>query len=415
MSNQVLQTLKGFRDTFPVEKRKRDYVLGKIIETYQLFGFEPLETPTLEYADLLLGKYGEEADKSVYTFEDQGGRRVGLRFDQTVPTARILAQYRYNLPKFFRRYQIQNVFRAEKPQKGRYREFTQCDIDIFGTTATLADAEVLACVYATFKNIGFKQVEVKVNDRQTLVTSLQPFATEKVNVSSLIQSLDKLEKIKTDGVTAELVKKGLGADQAQQALAAVKNLQPSKSLTSILDQAIALGIKKSDLVFSPTLARGLDYYTGMIFEIVLPGYAVGSCGGGGRYDNLIEQLGGVEMPAVGFGLGFDRTVEAADQLGLIPELNSSSQVLITLLDENTKLAALRAATQLRANQISVEIYPTVEKLGKQLKTANQKQIPWVIIIGEEEMAQNAICLKNMSTGEQETLDLKAAAIKIKQT
>ncbi len=415
MSNQLLQTLKGFRDIFPKNKRKRDYILKKIVETYQLFGFEPLETPTLEYASLLLGKYGEEADKSVYTFEDQGGRRVGLRFDQTVPTARILAQYRYNLPKFFRRYQIQNVFRAEKPQKGRYREFTQCDIDIFGTTATLADAEVLACVYATFKNIGFKQVEVKVNDRQTLVASLQPFATEKVNVSSLIQSLDKLEKIKTDGVTAELVKKGLGADQAQQALAAVKNLQPSKSLTSILDQAIALGIKKSDLVFSPTLARGLDYYTGMIFEIVLPGYTVGSCGGGGRYDNLIEQLGGVEMPAVGFGLGFDRTVEAADQLGLIPELNSSSQVLITLLDENTKLAALRAATQLRVNQISVEIYPTVEKLGKQLKTANQKQIPWVIIIGEEEMAQNAICLKNMSTGEQETLDLKAAAIKIKQT
>ena len=415
MSNQLLQTLKGFRDIFPKNKRKRDYILKKIVETYQLFGFEPLETPTLEYASLLLGKYGEEADKSVYTFEDRGGRQIGLRFDQTVPTARILAQYQYNLPKFFRRYQIQNVFRAEKPQKGRYREFTQCDIDIFGTTATLADAEVLACVYATFKNIGFKQVEVKINDRQTLIASLQPFATEKVNVSSLIQSLDKLEKIKTDGVTAELVKKGLGADQAQQALAAVKNLQPSKSLTSILDQAIALGIKKSDLVFSPTLARGLDYYTGMIFEIVLPGYAVGSCGGGGRYDNLIEQLGGVEMPAVGFGLGFDRTVEAADQLGLIPELNSSSQVLITLLDENTKLAALRAATQLRANQISVEIYPTVEKLGKQLKTANQKQIPWVIIIGEEEMAQNAICLKNMSTGEQETLDLKAAAIKIKQT
>ena len=414
MSNQLLQTLKGFRDIFPKNKRKRDYILKKIVETYQLFGFEPLETPTLEYASLLLGKYGEEADKSVYTFEDQGGRRVGLRFDQTVPTARILAQYRYNLPKFFRRYQIQNVFRAEKPQKGRYREFTQCDIDIFGTTATLADAEVLACVYATFKNIGFKQVEVKVNDRQTLVTSLQPFATEKVNVSSLIQSLDKLEKIKQTGVTAELIKKGLSVDQAQQALAAVKNLQPSKSLTSILDQAIALGIKKSDLVFSPTLARGLDYYTGMIFEIVLPGYTVGSCGGGGRYDNLIEQLGGVEMPAVGFGLGFDRTVEAADQLGLIPELNSSSQVLITLLDENTKLAALRAATQLRVNQISVEIYPTVDKLGKQLKTANQKQIPWVIIIGEEEMAQNLICLKNMSTGKQETLDLKAAAIKIKQ-
>src|SRR5579859_5434391 len=166
--NMTIQTLKGFRDFLPLEKRKRDFVRGKIVEIFERFGFEPLETPTLEYASLLLGKYGEEADKLVYTFEDRGERKVGLRYDQTVPTARVLAQYANDLPRFFRRYQIQNVFRADKPQKGRYREFTQCDVDIFGTTSPLADAEILACTYFAFQNVGYPEIELRVNDRQLL-------------------------------------------------------------------------------------------------------------------------------------------------------------------------------------------------------------------------------------------------------
>lgn len=407
-NKQPLQTLKGFRDILPQEKRQRDWVLNQIIQTYQTFGFEPLETPTLEYADLLLGKYGEEADKLVYTFEDQGERRVGLRYDQTVPVARILAQYRNNMPKFFRRYQIQNVFRAEKPQAGRFREFTQCDIDIFGTNSTLADAEILACVYAAYKNIGFEQIKILINDRRLLVKTLRPLATEQVSALSIVQTLDKLNKIGQKKVIQELIDKGLPQDTAQQCLDQVKQLQPSNNLSTIIEQAAQLGISKQDLVFTPTLARGLDYYTGMIFEVRLPQYETGSVGGGGRYDDLIKQLGGIEMPAVGFGMGFDRTVEAANQLGLIPDLQASAQVLVTLFDQTTIEASLKTATQLRQAGISVELYPELDKIGKQLKIANQKQIPWVIIIGQEEAAQNQVALKNMKAGDQTSVSLDEA-------
>ena len=189
------QTLKGFRDFLPSEKRKRDYVVKKVVEVFERFGFEPLETPTLESADLLLGKYGQEADKTVYIFKDKGERMVGLRFDQTVPTARVLAQYQKILPKYFRRYQIQNVFRADKPQKGRFREFCQCDIDIFGTTSPLADAEILATTYFSFQAIGYLKIKLFINDRQTLFQYLKPYENRKISIFSLIQSIDKLEKI----------------------------------------------------------------------------------------------------------------------------------------------------------------------------------------------------------------------------
>ena len=175
MNKQNIQTLKGFRDFLPAQARKRQYVSDKIRETFEIYGFAPLQTPTLEYASLLLGKYGEEADKLVYTFEDRGERQVGLRYDQTVPTARVLSQYQNELPKYFRRYQIQNVFRDDKPQKGRYREFTQCDCDIFGSQSVLADAELLATVDAVFKNLGLKNVVIEFNDRQLLMDSLSEF------------------------------------------------------------------------------------------------------------------------------------------------------------------------------------------------------------------------------------------------
>ncbi len=411
---QPLQTLKGFRDLFPEEMRRRNWVLDKILEIYQRFGFEPLETPTLEYADLLLGKYGEEADQLVYTFQDQGERRVGLRYDQTVPVSRILAQYRSNMPKFFRRYQVQNVFRAEKPQAGRYREFTQCDIDIFGTTSTLADAEILACVYQVYKNIGFKKVKIRINDRQLLTSTLAPFADSQVSLSSIIQTIDKLDKNDEPAVIKELTQKGLETKTAESALAAVKKLTQNENLDSITQQAVSLGVQKKDLIFTPTLARGLDYYTGLIFEVVLPEYTAGSVGGGGRYDNLIKQLGGVDIPAVGYGLGFDRTVEAAQQLELIPDFKASSQVLVTVFDQEYRSNSLQAARKLREAEISVEIYPEADKLGKQLKVVNQKKIPWVVIIGEEEAAGGQITLKNMASGKQERLDIEQAAARIKQ-
>lgn len=400
MSNQIPQTLKGFRDFLPAEKRRRDIVEHKIVTTFEQFGFEPLETPTLEYASLLLGKYGQEADKLVYTFSDKGDRQVGLRYDQTVPTARVLAQYQHELPKYFRRYQLQNVFRADKPQKGRYREFRQCDIDIFGSTSPLADAEIVACAYFAYKAVGFSEVVININDRQVLMEALTPFATEQVSVQSIITTIDKLDKIsEADGV-AELVSKGLTAEAAQQAITNLQHAQPSANLAEILSMLKSLGVPKAALNFNPRIARGLDYYTGMIFEVTIPGFTAGSVGGGGRYNNLINDLSGVNMPAVGMAFGFDRTVEAAVELGLVPENEAHTQVLVAQFSQDTADASLKAAHQLRRAGIAVEVYPEFDKLGKQFKLADQKQIPWVIIIGEDELKNGMVTLKNMTSGEQ---------------
>lgn len=407
----ALKNLKGFRDFLPSEKKKRDFVMSKIKAAFTQFGFEPLETPTLEYADLLLGKYGDEADKLVYSFQDRGQRNVALRYDQTVPTARILSQYQNDLPRYFRRYQMQNVFRADKPQKGRYREFSQCDCDIFGSTSPLADAEILAVYYAAFQNIGLTSLQIEINDRQTLINTLSPFINPKVDVFSLIQSIDKLDKLEPNRVVEELVSKGLEKSFAEQAVTQIEKAVMSENLRQIVDAAIALGVNKNALVFNPKIARGLDYYTGLIFEGKIPEYTVGSVGGGGRYDKLIGQLSGQEMPAVGFGIGFDRVVEAADQLGLIPN-SSSTQVLVTIFDESTQQKSLETAASLRQSGIATEVYPAVDKLNKQLKLADQKQIPYVIIIGEDELKQDMVTLKNMKTGEQkaDTLDQIVAAI-----
>lgn len=402
MANPILQTLKGFRDFLPTEKRKREYVATKIKATFELFGFEPLETPTIEYASLLLGKYGTEADKLVYQFEDNGGRHCALRYDQTVPTARVLAQYQHELPKYFRRYQMQNVFRAEKPQKGRFREFTQCDIDIFGSSSIIADAEILACVYTTFKNIGFDSVLLKINDRQVLMGTLQPFTTPSVDVFSLIQSIDKIDKISADGVIEELVTKGLHKEQASQALVAITNAQANSQLANIIHAAQELGVPQDALQFCSTLARGLDYYTGMIFEISIPAYTAGSLGGGGRYDNLIKALGGIDIPAVGVGLGFNRIVEAADELGIFAQEKSKPRTMVTIFSEEQLDYSLSIASFLRSKNCIVEVAPQIGDVGKQLKIASQKQISFVIIAGQEEQANNTVTVKNMATGQQQT-------------
>ena len=402
---QKLQTLSGFRDFLPDEKRQRDFVAKKIIAVFERFGFEPLETPTLEYASLLLGKYGTEADKLVYTFKDKADREIGLRYDQTVPTARVLAQYRNELPKYFRRYQIQNVFRAEKPQKGRFREFTQCDIDIFGSTDPVSDAEILACTYASFKNVGFPTVTLKINDRAVLLSTLNQFASPSISVFSIIQSIDKLDKMPEAKVVTELTRKGLSPENAQAALTAIKNAPVSENLQAIMNTAQELGIPKSDLVFTPTLARGLDYYTGMIFEVVVPEYGSNSLAGGGRYDNLIEQLGGLNTPAVGIAFGFDRMVEAAQQLNLIVTENLSTQVLITIFNHALMQASIAIAKNLRSENISTELFPVaIEKLDKQLKYADRKGIPYVVIVGPEETAQNKVKLKDMKKRSEELLN-----------
>ncbi len=405
MAKQTIQTLKGFRDFLPREKRARDFVAEKMKKVFERYGFEPLETPTLEYAELLLGKYGDEADKLVYTFEDRGERQVGLRYDQTVPTSRVLGQYQSQLPKFFRRYQIQNVFRADKPQKGRYREFTQCDCDIFGTSSNIADAEILAVYYEVYKELGIPSIKLEINDRQTLLTTLAPFAGTTIDVFSLVQSIDKLDKFSPGDVVEELMRKGLTREAAEGALNAIEKAEPSDSLQDIAAKAVQLGVPEDALIINPKLARGLDYYTGLIFEGRIPEYAVGSVGGGGRYDKLIGELSSTEMPAVGFGIGFDRTVEAALQLGVIPGEKPAAQVLVALFDEAMTPQALELARELRSRGVTTEIYPLPDKLGKQFKLADQKNIPFVALLGEEEIRNKTVSVKNLKTGFQEELSL----------
>jgi histidyl-tRNA synthetase len=410
---QNVQTLKGFRDFIGVESKKRLWLIEKIRTVFERFGFEPLETPTLEYESVIMGKYGAEADKLVYSFEDRGKRRVALRYDQTVPTARVISQYKNTLVFPFKRYQIQPVWRADKPQKGRYREFYQCDIDIFGSASPIADAEIIAGTFFAFKEIGFPSVKILLNDRQLLFNSLKKYANDKISVLSIIQTIDKVSKIGDDGVILELTDKGISQNDAKVALSDIQNTAISSNLSEIIEDAVNLGVLKNDLVFTPTLARGLDYYTGMIFEILLPGYEVGSVGGGGRYDKLIGQLGDVDIPAVGVALGFDRMVDAAEQFELIDTSLSSSQVLVTIFSDETMDLSLQVVAKLRSSGIRAEVFPDLDKLDKQLKYASKKQVPFVVVIGPEEKEKNVVKLKNMQTGEQESLSIDQAIKKLK--
>lgn len=395
------QTLKGFRDFLPNEKRVRDFALSKIKTTFERFGFEAIETPTLEPADLLLGKYGTEADKLVYTFKDKGDRNVGLRYDQTVPTARILGQYQDKLQKGFRRYQIQNVFRADKPQKGRFREFTQCDIDIFGVSSALADCEILSCSYYAFKELGFSP-KILINDREVLISVLSKYQTDKVDVFSLIQSIDKLDKVPESEIVNELSRKGVSKLNALRALDDLKKAEASDNLKTILGLLESYGIDSSQVIFTPYLARGLDYYTKTIFEIKVDGLEFGSLAGGGRYDNLIKQLGGPDTPAVGIAFGFDRIIQAIIDLNLLPsDLNNIQSALVTIFSKDLVNKSIKVAMDLRLKGINVEIYPDeTAKLEKQLKYADRKQIPYVIIIGEDEISKKRVLLKNLKTKEQ---------------
>lgn len=412
MQKQNLQTLKGFRDFLPAQKRVRDLVLGKIKSSFELYGFEPLETPTLEYSELLLGKYGDEADKLVYSFTDRGDRQVALRYDQTVPTARVLSQYQNELGKGFRRYQIQPVFRADKPQKGRYRELIQCDADIFGVRSAISDAEILSVYYQIYQDLGLTDIVIELNDRETLISTLTPFATSTVPVTSIIQSIDKLDKQSESEIASELVSKGLSQPTSTSVLSAIKSATPSPALTSIIECAVQLGISRDSLKFNPCLARGLDYYTGMIFEGKIPG-ETGSVGGGGRYDNLIASLGGPSIPAVGFGLGFDRTVEVLVARGLI-QTQPQTQVLVTSFSEDLQGETLKVAKSLRDAGINTELYADPsDKLDKQFKYADKKGTPYAIVIGEDEASKNLVTLKNLATREQQTLPIDEVISKLR--
>jgi len=416
--NQKVQTLKGFRDFLPQDAKKRQYVISKLKNVFESFGFEPLETPVLEYEEILLGKYGEEGDKLMYRFTDNGERRVAMRYDQTVPLARVAAQYQNDLPLPFKRYQIQNVYRAENTQKGRYREFLQCDIDTVGTDSLFADAEIIATAAKCLEILGFSKFKILINDRAVfslLITDPRQ-VLKKEELSKVVRAVDKLKKIGKEKVLDEIIESGISAERATYIMQTLEFQKPTNMLTTIFQYLESLGISSEQYEFVPTLARGLDYYTGVIFEIEIDGYTAGSVCGGGRYDNLIGLFSPHSIPAVGLAFGFDRTLEAMEALNLFPEDLSTTKVLVTIFSPDLADKSLEITSRLRSKNINTEIYLDAgAKMDKQLKYADKKNIPYVVIIGPDEIANSAITLKNLQKRSQETCSLEDLASKITST
>jgi histidyl-tRNA synthetase len=398
------QTLKGFRDFLPKDAGKRQYVINTFKKVFEKYGFDPLETPALEYADTLLGKYGNEADKLLYLFKDNGDRNVGLRYDQTVPLSRVVAQYTNDIPLPFKRYQIQPVWRAENTQKGRFREFLQCDIDTVGSQSPLADAEIIDCVLTACKTFGFSGTQMVINDR-TIFDELGLTKQE-------IIIIDKLEKIGNDEVIKLLGETGRA--DARGLFEKLQSGKPTDRLVRIFEALKNLGYKESvDFKFAPFLARGLDYYTSTIFELKVPGYTAGSLAGGGRYDKLIGSFIGRDVPAVGIAFGFDRFIEALDEATLLPTMKTSTQVLVSIFSPDLLGSSLELVNNLRNKNINTEIFlDATGKLDKQLKYADRKGIPYVIIQGPEEAGKNVVKLKTMATKEQEELTVEQVIDKL---
>jgi histidyl-tRNA synthetase len=390
---------KGFKDYLPPEALVRREVIGKITSVFKKFGFEPLETPTLEYEETLTGKYGEE-EKLIYKFETPGGDKVALKYDQTVPLARVVAQYGPNgaqkLPMPFKRYQIQSAYRGENTQKGRYREFTQCDADVIGVATPLTDAEILGLATEIYKNLGL-EVVIKINDR-ALLAGIE---------TKYLAAIDKLNKVGETGVIQEMQDKGLSQGEAEALFEKVTQNQPTDNLAEIIKLYQQLGYDQSNLKFDPTLIRGLDYYTGLIMEVVLKNNPNSSslCGGG-RWDRMIGKFTGQDQPAVGFAVGLDRTIEAMLEEGVMDSAGSSTQVLVTIFSPELLEKSLEVVSLLRSKNIAGEVYLDLKaKLEKQLKYADNKGIPYVVILGPEEAQSGQVVLKNLNARTQEKISI----------
>lgn len=383
-----VQTLKGFRDITPKEALKRGRVLTLLKSVFKTYGFVPLETPTLEYAELLEGKYGDE-EKLIYKFKDRGGREAALRFDLTVPLARFVAENKGKLTFPFKRYQIGNAFRAEKPQAGRYREFTQVDIDTVGVDSALADAEILAITATALQLLGIKKFTILINDRNIF----------KGVSKKAIQILDKWDKIGQAGVKKELQEAGF---EAGKILQRAQDKKPTPRLQEIFSLLKSFGISEDLWEFNPLLARGLDYYTGVVFEVKVPNYK-GSIAGGGRYDDMIGIFTSEKIPAVGVSIGLDRLMEVTPEETL-SEIPFRPQVLVTVFSPKLVSQAAELFDQIQAAGIETELYLDPQaKLDKQLKYADKKEIPYALILGPEEVRAGEVTLKDLKKGTQKAL------------
>lgn len=407
--------LQGTRDFLPAEMVRRDFVMDKIKLVFSRFGYDPIDTPAIEYAETLLGKYGDEGSKLIYRFKDNGDRDIALRYDQTVPFARLVSQYYGQLTMPFKRYQIGKVWRADKPAKGRYREFTQCDIDIVGTNNLLAEGEIAAVIYGVFTSLNFKKVTIKFNSR-LLVNSVM----DKLNIPTetqpmVMRSLDKFMKIGVDGVRNELCTT-LSATTVdilldlinfqgtnEEKLARLK-LYVTDDIREFLKVAQEFGIPEEYLDFDISLVRGLDYYTGLVFEVyVSNALEIGAVCSGGRYDNLCSLFSNKDMSGVGVSFGFDRVVLAMEEAGLLKNISQNTQALVTYFNESLRRNTIAIADELRKVNIKAETYFEPQRLDKQIKYADKKKIPFVIICGDDEVRDNTVTIKNMASGKQKTI------------
>ena len=432
---------KGTRDFSPVEMAKRNYIFNTIREVFYLYGFQQIETPSMENLSTLMGKYGEEGDKLLFKIQNSGDYfssltdeellsrnaaklaskfcEKGLRYDLTVPFARYVVMHRDEITFPFKRFQIQPVWRADRPQKGRYREFYQCDADVVGSNSLLNEVELVQMIDTVFQKFGIR-VSIKINNRKIL-TGIAEIIGEADKIVDITVAIDKLDKIGLDNVNAELASKGIpqeAIDKLQpiillsgsneEKLATLKNvlaasetgLKGVEESEFILKTIAGLGIK-SEVELDLTLARGLNYYTGAIFEVKALDVQIGSISGGGRYDNLTGVFGMDGMSGVGISFGADRIYDVLNQLDLYPkEAVNGTQLLFVNFGEAEAAAVLPILAKVRAAGIRAEIYPDTAKMKKQMSYANAKMVPFVAIVGENEMKEGKVTLKNMASGEQ---------------
>ncbi|MGE5192352.1 MAG: histidine--tRNA ligase [Deltaproteobacteria bacterium] len=430
------QTLKGFRDYLPPAAMARERILEIARTVYRSYGFSPIDTPALEYTEILLGKGGEESDKQLFRFTDQGGRDVAMRFDLTVPFARFAAQHLNDIGTPFKRYHLGSVWRGENIQRGRYREFMQCDFDTIGTESNAADIETLLVIHDLFMAIGFERFKIRINNRLILNGLLEKLGLSD-KAAGVLRALDKLRKIGRDGVLAEIVERvGATAEQAGKVL---ELAQLTGTPGEILDRLATLlagsahgedgvarlrelfaatataGIPAERIELDVSIARGLDYYTGTIYETFLTDDpSIGSVCSGGRYDNLAALFTHQKLPGVGASLGVDRLLAALEKMGKVESASTPAPVLVVFFDQQRLADYLRIGRLLRAAGINTEVFPDARGVGKQLKYADKKGFRLAVIAGPDEFQSGQWKIKDLKSGQQTTVAEAALAGEVRK-
>ena len=438
---------KGTRDFLPENMLRRQFVMNTIRSIFEKYGYEPLETPSLERLDVLSGKYGEEGEQLIFKILKRGTgiEKVGkeltevsitkfsdiveeaLRYDLTVPLCRVVAMYQNELTYPFKRYQMQPVWRGDRPQKGRYREFYQCDADTVGSASMLADAETIALINEILITLGFQQFKIRINNRKILTGIVEYSGVEVSRGNEVCIAIDKLEKIGMDGVKKELEERDIPQPAITKILKVLEiNGEPESILNDVasllnvsakgtegINETLelisligSLGVPAQNYTLDLYLARGLSYYTGPIYESIVEEPKIGSLTGGGRYDELVGMFSGQNIPATGTTIGIERIIDVMTELNMLPESKTKTRALVTIFDEATRAASLDVVKKLRAAGINTEIFFDVSGLKKQFKYADKKGIPFVVILGPDEVARNEVSLKNLKTGEQANVTLE---------